>query len=96
MHGDMRNAYHTLVRKSEEKRPLRRPRCRWEDNIEMDHRERGCEDGRWMKLTEDFVQWRILDLAALIFRALVSRRYLINQINEIIKRYFDKKYVDKY
>jgi hypothetical protein len=49
-----------------------------------------------MKLTEDFVQWRILDLAALIFRALVSRRYLINQINEIIKRYFDKKYVDKY
>jgi hypothetical protein len=31
--GEMRNAYKILVRKPGGKRPLRRPRCRWEDNI---------------------------------------------------------------
>jgi hypothetical protein len=34
--GEKRNAYRILVRKSEEKRPLGRPRLRWEDNIKMD------------------------------------------------------------
>jgi hypothetical protein len=33
---EMRNAYKILVGKSEGKRPLERPRYRWEDNIEMD------------------------------------------------------------
>jgi len=39
--GEMRNAYKILVRKLEGKRPLRRPRYRWEDNIRMDLREIG-------------------------------------------------------
>jgi len=39
--GDMRNAYKSLVRKSEGKRPLRRPRHGWEDNIRMVLREIG-------------------------------------------------------
>jgi hypothetical protein len=42
--GEMRNAYKILVRKPEGKRPLRRPRDRWEDNIRMDVREVGWED----------------------------------------------------
>jgi hypothetical protein len=33
--GEMRNAYKILVGKPEEKRPLRRPGLRWEDNIKM-------------------------------------------------------------
>jgi hypothetical protein len=33
---EMRNAYKILVGKSEENRPLERPRLRWEDNIRMD------------------------------------------------------------
>jgi len=37
----MRNAYKIFVRKPEGKRPLGRPRCGWEDNIRMDHREIG-------------------------------------------------------
>jgi hypothetical protein len=37
--GKIRNAYNILVRKPEEKRPFRRPRCRWEDNFRMDLRE---------------------------------------------------------
>jgi len=36
--GEMRNAYKTLVRKPELKRPLGRPRRRWEDNIKVDRR----------------------------------------------------------
>jgi hypothetical protein len=34
--GDVRNAYNTLVGKPEGRRPLARPRRRWEDNIKMD------------------------------------------------------------
>ena len=33
--GDRKNAYRVLVERSEGKRPLGRPRCRWEDNIKM-------------------------------------------------------------
>jgi hypothetical protein len=41
--GDMINAYKLLVSKREGKRPLRRARCRWEDNTRMDLREIGWE-----------------------------------------------------
>jgi len=40
---EMRNAYKILVGKSEGKRPLRRPRHGWEDNIRMDLRRIWCE-----------------------------------------------------
>jgi hypothetical protein len=36
INGETRNAYRNLVVKPEGKRPLRRPRCRWEDNIKLD------------------------------------------------------------
>jgi hypothetical protein len=39
--GEVRNAYNILVGKPEERRPLRRPMCRWEDNIKMDLRKIG-------------------------------------------------------
>ena len=42
MYGDGRGAYRVLVRKPEGKRPLGRPRRRWEDNIKMDLQEVGC------------------------------------------------------
>jgi hypothetical protein len=40
--GDRRGAYRVLVGKPEGKRPLGRPRGRWEDNIRMDLQEVGC------------------------------------------------------
>ena len=40
-YGEKRGAYRVLVRRSEGKRPLRRPSCRWEDNITMDLLEMG-------------------------------------------------------
>ena len=54
-----RNAYRVSVGKPEGKRPLGRPRCRWEDNIEMDLRKMGCDAGDWVHLAEDgWDQWR--------------------------------------
>jgi hypothetical protein len=49
-----------LIGKPEEKRPLRRPRRRWEDNIRMDLREIWCEVVDWMNLSQDRDQWRSL------------------------------------
>ncbi|KAJ4447611.1 hypothetical protein ANN_09618 [Periplaneta americana] len=40
------------------KRPLGRPRCRWEDNIKMDLREVGYDDRDWINLAQDRHQWR--------------------------------------
>ena len=40
--GDSRGVYRVVVGKPEGRRPLGRPRRRWEDNIKMDHQEVGC------------------------------------------------------
>ncbi|KAJ4449360.1 hypothetical protein ANN_00758 [Periplaneta americana] len=48
--GESRNAYRVLVGRPEGKRPLGRPRRRWEDNIKMDLREVGYDDRDWINL----------------------------------------------
>jgi hypothetical protein len=48
------------VGKPEGKRPLRRHRRRWEDNIKMDFREIGSGGMDWIDLTQDRDQWRAL------------------------------------
>jgi hypothetical protein len=45
---------------SEGKRPQRRPRLRWVDNIRMDLREIGWDSMDWIDLAQDRVQWRAL------------------------------------
>jgi hypothetical protein len=60
MHGEEKNVYRVLVRESEGKRPLGRPRCRWGDNIKMDLRERGWDGMDWIDLAQDRDQWRAL------------------------------------
>jgi hypothetical protein len=42
----------------EGKRPLGRPRRRWEDNIKLDIREIGIDGSNWTQLAQDRVQWR--------------------------------------
>jgi hypothetical protein len=52
--------HRVLVAEPEGKRPLGRPRCRWENNIKMDVREIGRDDGDWIHLAEDRDQRRAL------------------------------------
>ncbi|KAJ4433499.1 hypothetical protein ANN_15803 [Periplaneta americana] len=51
--SESRNAYRVLVGRPEGKRPLGRPRRRWEDNIKMDLREVGYDDRDWINLAQD-------------------------------------------
>jgi hypothetical protein len=51
-----RGVYRVLVGKPEGKRPLGRPRCRWEDNIKMDLMEMGIDGANWIRLAQDRVQ----------------------------------------
>jgi len=46
--------------KSEGKRPLGRPRHRWEDNIKKDLQELGCGVMDWIDLAQDRGSWRAL------------------------------------
>ena len=57
--GESRGAYRAVVGKPEGKRPLGRPRCRWEDNIKMGLREigRGIE---WINVAQVRDRWRAL------------------------------------
>jgi len=48
--GERRGVYRVLVGKPEGKRPLGRPRLRWEDNIKMDLQEVGCRGMDWIEL----------------------------------------------
>jgi len=51
--GERRGVYRVLVGKPEGKRPLGRPRRRWEDNFKMDLQEVGCEVMDWIELAPD-------------------------------------------
>jgi hypothetical protein len=53
----IRNVHKILVGKSEGRRPLGKPRCRWEDNIRMALRETGWEVLDWVHLAQDRDQW---------------------------------------
>jgi hypothetical protein len=57
---EKRNAYRLLVGKPEGKRPLRRPRHRWVDNIGMDLGEVGWGDVDGIGLAQDRIRWRAL------------------------------------
>jgi hypothetical protein len=52
--GEVRDVYRVLVGRPEDKRPLGRPRRRWEDNIRLI----GIDRANWIQLARDRVQWR--------------------------------------
>ena len=66
--GEGRDVYRVLVGKPEGRRPLGRPRRRWEDNIRMDLREVGCGCVVWMELAKDRDRWRALVSAVMNLR----------------------------
>jgi hypothetical protein len=58
--GEGRGAYRILVGKPEGRRPLGRPRRRWEDNLKMDLQEVGWGGGGmdWIDMAQDRDRWR--------------------------------------
>jgi hypothetical protein len=58
--GEGRGVYRVLVGKPEGKRPLGRPRRRWEDNIKTDLQEVGCGAMDWIDLAQNRDRWRTL------------------------------------
>jgi hypothetical protein len=55
------------VGKPEGKRPLEKPRRRWEDNIKMNFQKVGCEFMDWIELAQDRERWRALVNAVMNF-----------------------------
>jgi hypothetical protein len=55
--GEGRGVYMVLVGRPKGKRPLGRPRHKWEDSIKMDLREIGINEANWIQLAQDRVQW---------------------------------------
>jgi hypothetical protein len=65
--GEKRGAYRILVGRPEGRRPLGRPRRRWEDNIRLDLQDVGWDMG-WIKLAYDRDRWRALVNAVMNLR----------------------------
>jgi hypothetical protein len=70
--GEERKLYKVLVGKPEEKRPLGRPRRRWEDGIRMDLRETGLGVD-WIRLAQDRDRWRAVVSAVMNLRVIAPR-----------------------
>ena len=66
--GETRGVNRDFVGKLEGKRPPRRPRCRWEDNIEVDLQEVGYGVMDWIDLAQDRDRWRTLVNAVMNLR----------------------------
>ena len=58
--GESRGVYRVLVEKPEGKRPLGRPRLRWEDNIKMSLQQVGCGSMDRIDVAQDRNRWRAL------------------------------------
>jgi hypothetical protein len=74
--GEGRNVYRVLVGKPEGKKPLERPRRRWEDGIKMDLKEIGLWGVEWIHLAQDRDRWRAVVNAVMNVWVLVPRSLL--------------------
>jgi hypothetical protein len=54
--GEGRGVYSVLIGRPEGKKPLRRPRRSWEDNIKMELQETGTDRANWIRLAQDRIQ----------------------------------------
>jgi predicted small integral membrane protein len=70
--GEERKVYKILMGKPDGKRPLGRPRRRWEDGIRMDLREIGLGDVNWIGLAQDRDWWRAVVSVVMNLRVLAS------------------------
>jgi hypothetical protein len=70
--GEGRGVHRVLVGKPGGRRPLGKPRRRWEDNIKMDLEEVGGSGGDWMERAEDRDRWRALVSTVMNFRGSIN------------------------
>jgi hypothetical protein len=85
--GEERKLYKVLVGKPEGRRPLRRPRRRWEDGVRLDLREIGLGCVDWIRLAQDRDRRRAVVSAVMNLRVLAPRSWLLNRC--YCKHYFD-------
>jgi hypothetical protein len=71
--GEVRKVYKFLVGKPEGKRPLGKPRRRWENEIRMDLREIGLGRVDWILLSQDRDRWRAVVRAVMNLQVLAPR-----------------------
>jgi hypothetical protein len=76
--GEERKVYKVLVGKPEGKRPLGRPRRRWEDGIKMYLREITWGSVEWIQLAQDSDRWRAVVNAVMHLRVLEPRSKLVS------------------
>jgi hypothetical protein len=72
--GEERKVYRILVGKPEGKRPLGRPRRRWDNGIRMGLREISWESVEWIQLDQDRALWRALVYTVMNLRVLAPWR----------------------
>jgi hypothetical protein len=77
-----RGIYRILDERPEGKRPVERPRRRWEVNIMMDLREIGIDKANWIQVAQDGVQWRALVNMVMNHRV-PQERILFGKLSEI-------------
>jgi hypothetical protein len=65
---DRRDVFRAFVVKPEGKKPLGRPRRRWDDNIKMDLQEVGCGSMDWIEMAQDRDRWQALVNAVMNLR----------------------------
>jgi hypothetical protein len=75
--GEGRNVYRVLMEKPEGKRPLERPRRRWEGGIKMDLREIGWGGVEWIHLAQHRDRWLAIVSAVMNLRVLAPRSWLV-------------------
>jgi hypothetical protein len=71
--GEERKVYKVLVGKPKGKRPLGRPRHRWEDGIRINLRETGLGGVDWIRLAQDRDRWWAVVSAVMNLRVLAPR-----------------------
>jgi hypothetical protein len=75
--GEERGVYSVLVGRPKCKRPLGRPRRRWEDNIKMHLWELGIDVGNWIQLAQERVQWRAFVSTVINLRVPYRKRAIL-------------------
>jgi hypothetical protein len=80
--GERRGVHRVSVGRPEGKRPLGRPRRRWENNIKMDLRERGINGSNWIQLAHDRFQWRAYVNTVMNLRVPQESRIFFDKLND--------------